>query len=101
MLHEAQVSTMESQGPLRRGLPEVGTHPEGSALLDDGWQLRQANVHGKVPGLPGERTEDTHGVSEAALHQAFVGKNHTAKGDKHLSAKMGCVGGVFRITQEA
>lgn len=84
---------MESQDPLRRGLPEVGTHPEGSALLDDGWQLRQANVHGKIPGLPGERTEGTHGVSEAALHKA--------NGDKHLSAKKGCVGVFGRITQEA
>lgn len=98
MLREAQVSAMESQGPLRRGLPEVGTHPEGSALLDDGWQLRQANVHGKIPGLPGERTEGTHGVSEAALYQAFAGKNHKTNGDKHLSAAWGVFG---RITQEA
>lgn len=54
---------MKEQGSLGRDLLEVGTHPEGSTLFDDGWQLREANVHSKVPGLPGERTEGTHIIS--------------------------------------
>lgn len=63
MLHEDQVSTMKEQGPLGRGLLEVGTHPEGSALFDDGRQLREADVHSKVPGLPGERAEGARIIS--------------------------------------
>lgn len=54
---------MKEQGPLGRGLLEVGTHPEGSALFDDGRQLREADVHSKVPGLPGERAEGARIIS--------------------------------------
>lgn len=49
----------------------MGTHPEGSSLFDDGWQLREANVHSKVPGLPGERAEGTHSITQAALAGGF------------------------------
>lgn len=31
------------------------TYSEGGALLDDGRQLRKADVHGQVPGLPAEK----------------------------------------------
>lgn len=31
------------------------TYSEGGALFDDGGQLREADVHGQVPRLPGER----------------------------------------------
>lgn len=33
------------------------THPERGAFLDDRGQLGETDVHGEVPGLPGERTE--------------------------------------------
>lgn len=35
------------------------TYPEGGALLNDGGQLREADVHSQVPGLPVERSH-TH-----------------------------------------
>lgn len=39
--------------------PDGGqTHPERGAFLDDRGQLGETDVHGEVPGLPGERAED-------------------------------------------
>lgn len=40
------------------------TYSEGGALLNDGRQLREADVHGKVPCLP---VEGTHTCTQSTL----------------------------------
>lgn len=42
-----------------------GTHPKCCAFFDDGRQLGETDVHGQVPGLPGEREQT--GTHEALL----------------------------------
>lgn len=41
------------------------THPERGAFVNDGWQLRQTDVHGQVPGLPVRRAQSSRLVSGA------------------------------------
>lgn len=43
--------------------PLTHTYSEGSALLDDGGQLREADVHRQVPRLPVEnKRKQTHQI---------------------------------------
>lgn len=66
--------TGAGDGPAREtppaGATGTHTHPEGRSLLDDGGQLRQADVHGQVPRLPGEETQASpRGSSPAGQDQ--------------------------------
>lgn len=71
-----------------------GTYPKCGAFLDDGGQLREANVDCKVPGLPAERTE---GHPQALLTAspggalAMSGQSHgrgsSGESGRHLTAR--------------
>ena len=47
-----------------------GTHPKRCAFFDDGRQLGETDVHGQVPGLPGERADrDPRSITDGLTHR--------------------------------
>lgn len=47
-----------------------GTHPKRCAFFDDGRQLGETDVHGQVPGLPGERADrDPRSITDRLTHR--------------------------------
>lgn len=64
-----------------------GTHPKRRAFLNDGGQLREADVDGQVPGLPAERAEGRpQGLTDRFSRRGPGHGRATGEGGRHLAA---------------